>query len=89
MALRRNRLGKDWFFRDVRTADLYEWIESGQRAFRSGKSEFDCPRFRMAIYYKAWKAGFRGAENGKTSQMVLDELIVKLGDYCGPRLDTL
>jgi hypothetical protein len=44
---------------NIRTHDLYEFFDTGQRAFRLKKSIKDCPKFEQEIYCKAWKSGYR------------------------------
>ena len=69
---------------DMRTQDLFSFIDDGQRAYRLRRTLDDCPAFEDEVFRKAWRAGFIGATYGRSVQTILNELIRELGDYCGP-----
>lgn len=49
---------------NVRTMDLFQFFDEGQRAYRLKRSTKDCPNFDLEIYKKAWKSGFKLALRG-------------------------
>lgn len=48
---------------NIRTHDLFQFFDDGQRAFRLKKLIKDCPKFNLTIYTSAWKAGYYSARD--------------------------
>jgi|688.fasta_scaffold521728_2 hypothetical protein len=62
----------------MKTIDLLQFIEEGQRAYRLKKSIGDCPNFDNQPYRKAWKAGYYSARYGVSAKAALETLLKEL-----------
>jgi len=49
---------------NISTADIQEFLNDGQRAYRLRKSIADCPAFDNEVFRRAWKAGYHSARQG-------------------------
>jgi hypothetical protein len=48
---------------NIRSMDLVQFVDDGQRAYRLKKSIGDCPKFDIEAYRQAWRAGFFSARD--------------------------
>lgn len=62
----------------MKTSDLLQFIEDGQRAFRLRYSIRDCPNYDEVVCRKAWRAGYYSARDKLPAIVALETLAKEL-----------
>jgi hypothetical protein len=62
----------------MKTMDLVQFVDDGQRAYRLKKSINDCPDFDIYAYKQAWRAGYFSARDGVSVSAAVKTLLTEL-----------
>jgi len=63
----------------ISTADIQEFLEDGQRAYRLRRSITSCPAFDNEVFKRAWKAGYYSARDGVSANAAAQAFLRDLG----------
>lgn len=64
---------------NISTADIQQFLDDGQRAYRLRRSIASCPAFDNEVFRRAWKAGYYSARDGVSVQAASQTFLRELG----------